>query len=788
MNDNLLAIYNGLKVKNPHLPPPDVFAGDMADDAKRGILYNGLRTKNPGLPAFDIFSRDLGYGTDGGKPEASSQQLGERTSGKELPGWMLRDAEPEDGKTDKGEERRGFWDTQVKDVLERIGVENNDFSNMALKEKEKGYWDTYAGDSLERVGAGIYGPVGSTYSLMDKVYGLTLRPWARLVGLDDGSPTWMKRYAKQNRDYASTLRERADRYGGKSVADLWKEGNYASVIGDVFLNVSESLPLVLGSIYNPTVAAATGGALAGVDKYDELDEMPETRDMPVYQKIIDAVTTGAFEAITGILGDKGGKSIKKFYDEVGAEAAKGLLKDGCRKLLYLAYKKYGVLVEPVIGAIEDGVTQLAENVTDYFAGASDKLEPMKGVADALAYGFGNGTMGSVAQKAPGYADQVTKRIKESRERRKPLRGLPESDMRRFEEGTGKLSFLELVEGADSGLKLLPERGEAIPDFARKVNLYRDAEGPEAPKREGLYGLFTRMANRKTGEIVIGKDAGGNPVYVLDETGQRSLVKYNDGMEKFVPTAELKDVQRQRVEDHVNDYMFRPGEQPAGVEGTGIGNGEVSGGLGGMVHEGKAVDILDEGIDKDGTVLVKQGNGSVVRVVAKELQPLPGIIAGDTGLLPDTKAEPGEGAKMPEAERPDVAVGDRIKPAGRGVFGNVYDQFRGKAKEAVHFLSQQKGGVAAGALQHPEIGDIDLVWGNEKSGLMKMLKRYPEVLDNLQDEIDGMNVVMVSDNRIVLESPGRRAVISKKLGNTGTDRWLLSAYKKNRSAVPIGGGK
>ncbi|MEG1766411.1 MAG: hypothetical protein RR254_07105, partial [Muribaculaceae bacterium] len=44
----------------------------------------------------------------------------------------------------------------------------------------------------------------------------------------------------------------------------------------------------------------------------------------------------------------------------------------------------------------------------------------------------------------------------------------------------------------------------------------------------------------------------------------------------------------------------------------------------------------------------------------------------------------------------------IVPIGRGVFGDIYDQFRGKAKEAIDFLSKLRGGEAIGALHHKDI--------------------------------------------------------------------------------------
>lgn len=122
------------------------------------------------------------------------------------------------------------------------------------------------------------------------------------------------------------------------------------------------------------------------------------------------------------------------------------------------------------------------------------------------------------------------------------------------------------------------------------------------------------------------------------------------------------------------------------------------------------------------------------------------------------------------------------PIGNGVFGPIYDQFRGKAKEAIDFLTKKKAGEAVGALHYPGIGDIALVWGNAKAGLQKILKKHPGVLDNLQEIINSMMVVQVSDNRIKLASDTHFAVVSRDwLGKEHTP-WLLTAYEKKESSA------
>lgn len=128
----------------------------------------------------------------------------------------------------------------------------------------------------------------------------------------------------------------------------------------------------------------------------------------------------------------------------------------------------------------------------------------------------------------------------------------------------------------------------------------------------------------------------------------------------------------------------------------------------------------------------------------------------------------------------------IKPVGVGVFGNIYNQFRGNAKAAIEFLKKVRGGEAVGALHHKDIGDIDLVWGKEGTGhsdgygLSKLVKYHPEVLDNLQEILNDMRVVSSSKNRVNLESETHKAGV--RLTWDGERKsWLLTAFKKETSA-------
>lgn len=121
----------------------------------------------------------------------------------------------------------------------------------------------------------------------------------------------------------------------------------------------------------------------------------------------------------------------------------------------------------------------------------------------------------------------------------------------------------------------------------------------------------------------------------------------------------------------------------------------------------------------------------------------------------------------------------------GSFGPIYTQFKGKSKEAIAFLLEKKDGEAIAALHHKDIGDIDLVWGNEGTGksdgygLAKLAKFHPEVLDNLQEILDEMVVTNRSENRVQLESEKHQASVRLTWDNEKKN-WLLTAFEKKNS--------
>ncbi len=119
----------------------------------------------------------------------------------------------------------------------------------------------------------------------------------------------------------------------------------------------------------------------------------------------------------------------------------------------------------------------------------------------------------------------------------------------------------------------------------------------------------------------------------------------------------------------------------------------------------------------------------------------------------------------------------------GPFGPILHGFEGNWQEAALELERRQTGDAIGALNHPDVGPIDLVWGNagtnasNGAGLAKLLAWHPEVLGDLQGFINRLHV---DKDR----STTRRIQLRDDLGNAGirldydgtAKTWLLTAFE------------
>lgn len=129
----------------------------------------------------------------------------------------------------------------------------------------------------------------------------------------------------------------------------------------------------------------------------------------------------------------------------------------------------------------------------------------------------------------------------------------------------------------------------------------------------------------------------------------------------------------------------------------------------------------------------------------------------------------------------------IKPVGKNQFGDVYDQFKGKPKEAFDFLLKNKDGYLKGVFHRDEIGDIDLAYGSAPNpykgkGLAHIIRKHVETLHDFHSVDDAINTItdvisngVVKDGSIPntydIENGDYRVVVAAdKNGN-----WVLTAF-------------
>ena len=138
-----------------------------------------------------------------------------------------------------------------------------------------------------------------------------------------------------------------------------------------------------------------------------------------------------------------------------------------------------------------------------------------------------------------------------------------------------------------------------------------------------------------------------------------------------------------------------------------------------------------------------------------------------------------------------------KPIGRSTFGSVYKQFKGKVLQAVKFLVNHESGDLLGVFHRNDIGDIDMVWGDEGGGLCHILnkhindKDFPTVKDlvsRIEDIINEGEVDKRHSNadKLVLVKDGYLVTIRRNVREKGIKiadkNWVLTAYNKDAPAT------
>jgi hypothetical protein len=107
----------------------------------------------------------------------------------------------------------------------------------------------------------------------------------------------------------------------------------------------------------------------------------------------------------------------------------------------------------------------------------------------------------------------------------------------------------------------------------------------------------------------------------------------------------------------------------------------------------------------------------------------------------------------------------------------------KGQAAIDKLLAEKQGRIKGAFHRDDIGDIDLLWGNEKLGLAHIIKQRQSQGINIKDFLSNISEVVEkgrlrgvnSKGNYEILYAGKMAIVSPQLDGNKTT-FLLTAYK------------
>ena len=133
--------------------------------------------------------------------------------------------------------------------------------------------------------------------------------------------------------------------------------------------------------------------------------------------------------------------------------------------------------------------------------------------------------------------------------------------------------------------------------------------------------------------------------------------------------------------------------------------------------------------------------------------------------------------------------EKLKPIGKGAFGDVYNQFQGNAQEAFAFLKEKRSGDVLGVFSRDGVGDIDVVWGDKGGGLSHIIDKHVGEgksflsVDEAAKVID--SIIKTGDkdfengDKIVFKKESKLVTIRKNVRDKGKKiadkNWILTAY-------------
>ena len=135
--------------------------------------------------------------------------------------------------------------------------------------------------------------------------------------------------------------------------------------------------------------------------------------------------------------------------------------------------------------------------------------------------------------------------------------------------------------------------------------------------------------------------------------------------------------------------------------------------------------------------------------------------------------------------PEEAQQLEPEPIGTNRFGNIYNWVKGQFQSAASFLNNLKSGYLRGVFYRDGIGNIDMVWGNEKAGLQHIINKHIEEADDFNSVEEAMQVINETINNGTISQQGTNISLDYKgyrvsIAQSNEGNWVLTAFDKTRS--------
>lgn len=162
-----------------------------------------------------------------------------------------------------------------------------------------------------------------------------------------------------------------------------------------------------------------------------------------------------------------------------------------------------------------------------------------------------------------------------------------------------------------------------------------------------------------------------------------------------------------------------------------------------------------------------------------------VRGSEGGTEQGTEVPTGVQGTVEDGTVPEKAQQLEPEPIGTNRFGNIYNWVKGQFQSAASFLNNLKSGYLRGVFYRDGIGNIDMVWGNEKAGLQHIINKHIEEADDFNSVEEAMQVINETINNGTISQQGTNISLDYNgyrvsIAQSNEGNWVLTAFDKTRS--------